>query len=289
MTTKRGHPSRRHARIQKCIRRFVPGRGICCYDSRCRVEKTPLESKTQWLPMPLPRERSSPPLIVGVPLGVLVVLQSLRSNNTCACVVLTVCDSSKADEKARELPAGALFGRFGPRGTRQALRARGRRRDPRHSTARESMRGAMCAANVAIPSLGMARGTSARVVSTCAPDAVARARAVSRPSAVSSLASRDADDDARGGTPRVLSDGYKRALAMWRAGAIDDAVEAFGTLARPPVLLPPPTHVADPRSPATRTRGAPHRRAPRRAGVAQLRADGQTPARGRRRATPPRS
>ena len=60
----------------------------------------------------------------------------------------------------------------------------------------------------------------------------ARARGVSRPSAVSSVTSREVGEDARGGTPRVLSDGYKRALAMWRAGAIDAAIEDFGTIAR---------------------------------------------------------
>ena len=91
----------------------------------------------------------------------------------------------------------------------------------------------MCAVvNVANPPCGISRGTSARVVSTRAPDAAARALGVSRPSAVSSVTSREVGEDARGGTPRVLSDGYKRALAMWRAGAIDAAIEAFGTIAR---------------------------------------------------------
>ena len=72
----------------------------------------------------------------------------------------------------------ARFCRFWPRSTCRALRARVRRRGPRHSNKRESMRGAMCAVvNVANPPCGMSRGTSARVVSTRAPDAVARARA----------------------------------------------------------------------------------------------------------------
>ena len=42
------------------------GRLVC---GQFFFEKTPLEAKTQWLPMPLPRERSSTPLIARVPLG----------------------------------------------------------------------------------------------------------------------------------------------------------------------------------------------------------------------------